>query len=336
MPRIRLQDVAKHAGVSMKTVSNVVHAHPHVSPGMRERVQLAIDELGYRPNAIGRRLATGRSGLLALALPDVRIPYFAELANAVSAAASSRGYRVLLEQTGGSLEEERAIVSSSEAGLVDGVILQPSAMSVLELAQHRDDVPVVLLGEGSAPVTMDHLMVDNIAAATAVTRHLAALGRRRIAFLGHEAGGPSATSRQRLIGYQQGLELSGLAADTALLLATRSVSVAAAADALAAALDSGLRIDAVVCRDDLAAIGALRALHERALAVPGDVAVTGWDDIAMSAFTSPSLTTVAADMESLAEGALDLLTERIDGYEGLGRHQRVGFELKVRESAPLA
>lgn len=336
MPRIRLQDVAKHAGVSMKTVSNVVHAHPHVSPAMREKVQLAIDELGYRPNALGRRLATGRSGLVALALPDVRIPYFAELANAVTTAAAARGYRVLLEQTRGSLEEERAIVSSSEAGLVDGVIMQPSAMSVVELAQHQDDVPVVLLGEGAAPLTMDHLMVDNVAAATAVTGHLADAGRRRIAFLGHEAAGPSATSRQRLIGYQAGLERAGRRLDTGLLVAVDSISARSAAEAMGAALDAGLDLDAVVCRDDLAAIGALRALQERGVDVPGDVQVTGWDDIEMAALTSPSLTSVSADMGALAEGALEMLAERLDGFEGLGRHRLVGWELKVRESAPGA
>jgi DNA-binding LacI/PurR family transcriptional regulator len=89
MAGVRLQDVADHAGVSMKTVSNVVRDHPNVSPQMRARVQSAIDELGYRPNALGRRLATGRTGLLALAFADIRLPYFAELANLVAATAST-------------------------------------------------------------------------------------------------------------------------------------------------------------------------------------------------------------------------------------------------------
>ncbi|MCX7521141.1 LacI family DNA-binding transcriptional regulator [Microbacterium sp. STN6] len=336
MARIRLEDVAKIAGVSMKTVSNVVHDYPHVSPGMRERVQRVIDELGYRPNALGRRLATGKTGLLALAFADVSIPYFSELARVVSAAARSRGYRLLLEQTDGTLDGERAVLSESEAGLVDGVLFQPSVMSSTEIAKHRSDVPLVLLGEASAPLSVDHVMIDNIAAASEATQHLAALGRSRIGFVGHEEPRQSETSRQRLIGYQEGLEKAGLRLDMSLLLPSYAVSAEAAAQAVGAALERGLRFDALVCRDDLAAIGTLRALKERGFDVPRDVAVTGWDNISLTSYTYPSLTTIAADTAGLAEKALDMLSERIAGFEGLGRHTIVDYRLIPRESAPAA
>ncbi len=334
MGKVRLEDVARVAGVSMKTVSNVVHDYPHVSAQMRERVQRAIDELGYRPNALGRRLATGRTGLLALAFADVSIPYFSELARIVNAAAVPRGYRLLLEQTDGTLEGERAVVSSSEAGLVDGVIFQPSVMSTNEIAQHRGDVPLVLLGEGAAPLSVDHVMIDNMAAAGAATRHLIGLGRSRIGFVGHEGRGLSATSSQRLMGYQEALEGAGLRLDMSLLLPSRAITSQDAADAVGAALDGGLRFDALVCRDDLAAIGSLRALQERGLRVPDDVAITGWDNISMAAFTYPSLTTIAPDTHALATAALDMLEERIAGFDGLGRHRIVDFTLVARESAP--
>jgi DNA-binding LacI/PurR family transcriptional regulator len=334
MARVRLEDVARHAGVSMKTVSNVVHDFPHVSDKMRERVQRSIDVLGYRPNAIGRGLATGRTGLLALAFADVSLPYFAELARVVSAEAGRRGYRLLLEQTDGSIEEERAIVSSSEAGLVDGVVFQPSVMSGLELAQHRADVPMVLLGEGPAPLSIDHVMIDNLEAATRATAHLAALGRRRIGFFGHEHGSPSYTSEVRMMGYQRGLERAGLTLDMSLLISSEEISARSANAALGAALDAGQRFDALVCRDDLAAIGALRALQERGFRVPEDVAIVGWDDISMASFTHPTLTTVAPDTRALARTALDLLEERIAGFDGLGRHRIVPHALVARESAP--
>ncbi|RNE67260.1 LacI family DNA-binding transcriptional regulator [Cryobacterium tepidiphilum] len=334
MGKVRLQDVASRAGVSMKTVSNVVHDYPHVSEAMRHRVQRAIDELGYRPNVLGRRLATGRTGLLALAFADVSLPYFSELARIVSAAAARRGYRLLLEQTDGTLEGERAVVSSSEAGLVDGVIFQPSVMSSTEIAQHRNDVPLVLLGEGPAPVTVDHVMIDNAAAAAAATTHLLNLGRRRIGFLGHEEQRTSATSKQRLRGYQHALEEAGLTPDLDLLLPSKAVTSADAVVAVSSALDRGLHFDGLVCRDDLAAIGALRALQERGLGVPDDVAVTGWDNISMTSFTHPTLTTIAPDTLSLAETALDLLEERINGHDGMGRHRIVDFTLLARESAP--
>ncbi|KQO10529.1 LacI family transcriptional regulator [Agreia sp. Leaf244] len=322
----------------MKTVSNVVHEHPHVSHAMRERVQKAIDELGYRPNALGRRLATGRTGLLALAFADVRLPYFSELANLVSRAAAqtSPGYRLLLEETEGTLEGERAVLSASEAGLVDGMLFQPSQISSREIAERHGDLPMVLLGEGPAPLSMDRVMIDNVSAAAAATRHLVALGRRRIAFLGHEAQALSSTSRLRIVGYQEGLEQSGLSADPALLIASDEITPAASAASLGAAIDAGLKIDGIVCRDDLAAMGALRALHERGICIPDDIAIVGWDNISFTATTFPSITSIAPDLDSLARVALEMLGERIAGFDGLGRHRLVDYELVVRESAPPA
>ncbi|MDQ1583748.1 MAG: hypothetical protein QOF36_1802 [Microbacteriaceae bacterium] len=334
MAGVRLQDVAALAGVSMKTVSNVVHNYPHVSEKMRERVQRAIDELEYRPNAMGRRLATGRTGLIALAFADVTLPYFAELARTVTDVAERHGYGVLLQQTDGTLEGERAVVSSSEAGLVDGVIFQPSILSSAELAQSRSDIPLVILGEGAAPLSVDRVMIDNVAAAARATSHLIGLGRRRIGFVGHEAAALSTTSTQRIVGFQNALEDAGLRADPSLLIASDAISAIDAARAVGAALDAGRSFDGLVCRDDLAAIGALRALQERGFSVPGDVAVVGWDNIQMTAVTYPSITSIAPDLNALAELALSMLVERIGGLTTIGRHELVGYDLVVRESAP--
>jgi DNA-binding LacI/PurR family transcriptional regulator len=225
-------------------------------------------------------------------------------------------------------------VSSDEAGVVDGVIFQPSVMSTNEIAEHRGDVPLVLLGESTAPVSFDHVKIDNVAGARDATLHLASLGRRRIGFVGHEEFHSSATSLQRLNGYQQGLEAAGLTLDMSLLIPSRAVSSHDAAEAVGRSLDRGLDVDGLVCRDDLAAIGALRAIQERGLSVPGDVALTGWDNISMAEFTYPSLTTISPDTKAIANRALDMLQERIGGYAGMGRHELAAYELVVRESAP--
>jgi DNA-binding LacI/PurR family transcriptional regulator len=113
------------------------------------------------------------------------------------------------------------------------------------------------------------------------------------------------------------------------------VAASEAARHVGAAIDAGVEFDALVCRDDLAAIGALRAAQERGLRVPHDIAITGWDDIAMSAVTYPSITTIAPDMEFLVRRALELLVERIEGYDGMGRHVIAPHRLVVRESAPV-
>lgn len=334
MERVTLRDVATRAGVSVMTVSNVVRGYRHVSPRMRERVQAAIDELGYRPNLSGRSLATGRSSVLALAVPDLRRPYFAELAHVFARVSTARGYRLLLEETGGTPEGERSVLRDLEAGIVDGVVIQPQALTAAELEGLRRDTPLVFVGEDPRPPTADQVAIDNVAAAEEALAHLVALGRRRIGFLGHEIGSLSRPSELRIEGYRRGLERAGLPFDAALLVGRTAGDAVGAEHALGAALDAGLAVDGLLCRDDLAAVGALRALQLRGFAVPGDVAVIGWDDIEFAASTVPSLTSVAPDTRALGERALELLLERMDDPELPGRQVTVGHRIVARESAP--
>ena len=218
--------------------------------------------------------------------------------------------------------------------MVDGILFQPSVMSSVEISRHRGDLPIVILGEGAAPLPVDRVMIDNVAAAREATEHVIALGRRRIGFAGHERDGLSATSTQRIMGYQQALEEHGIRPDPALLFPSTEISPTGAVTGIGAALDAGARVDGLVCRDDLAAIGALRALGERGLKVPEDVAVTGWDNIELSRVTFPDITTVAPNLTLLAQRAVHMLGERIGGYTGPGRHELVDYALLVRESAP--
>ncbi|MGP3929135.1 LacI family DNA-binding transcriptional regulator [Nonomuraea sp. KM88] len=127
--RARLKDVAERAGVSIKTVSNVVNGHPHVSAATRERVQAAIAELSYRPNLSARNLRSGRSGVVALAVPDLDNPYFAELATHVISAAGQRGWTVLVDQTQGDPDKERLVVGGSRSHLIDGLLFSPLALA---------------------------------------------------------------------------------------------------------------------------------------------------------------------------------------------------------------
>lgn len=335
MDRVTLQDVADRAGVSMKTVSNVVRGYQHVSPGMRERVQAAIDELGYRPNRTGRSLATGRSSMLGLAFPDLRRPYFAELAHVFARVAAARGYHLLLAETGATADGERSVLRDREAGIMDGMVMQPQVLDARDLDELRHGMPIVFLGEDPQPDGADQVAIDNVAAAREAVEHLVRTGRRRIAFLGHETDRISWTSTLRIEGYRAALGDAGLAPDPSLLVPRRQDGDARdAEDALSAALDAGLEIDGLLCRDDLAAIGALRALRRHGLDVPTDVAVIGWDAIELGASTAPSLTSVAPDTRALAERALDLLIDRLNGLTDPGRHVTVGHTILYRESAP--
>ncbi|WP_104168683.1 LacI family DNA-binding transcriptional regulator [Arthrobacter sp. SX1312] len=335
MKRVRLADVAEAAGVSMKTVSNVVHDYPHVTPDMRRKVQQAIDELGYKPNLTARRLATGKTGMIALAIPEIDHPYFSELSRYIAEEASRVGYRVIVEQTLSNPAAERAVLNDRETGLVDGVIFHPVRMQSMEVARLQRDVPVVLLGESVMAVTADHVMIDNVVAAQEGVQHLVGEGRRRIAFLGVVAGDATGSTDQRLLGYQQGLVDAKIPLDPGLVLSVSDFTPEESARAVRDAVASGLVFDGLICRDDRFATGALFALRQAGVQVPRDVAVVGWDDTELGRWASPSLTSVAPDKRELASTALALLRERIDGYHGVGRHRIVSHALTIRESAPL-
>lgn len=319
--RVRLQDVADLAGVSMKTVSNVVHDYEHVSERMRAKVQAAIDELGYKPNLTARRLATGRTGMIALAIPEMDQPYFAEIARHIGEEAGRRGYRIIVEQTLNDVEAERAVIRDREEGLVDGVIFHPARIDTLEIARLRPGTPLVLLGEAARPLTTDHVMIDNVQAARDAVELLLRAGRRRIAFLATVHTDITESTHLRLLGYQEALVGAGLPLDPELVLDSAGFDIEDGVRAIAAALESGTTFEAVLCRDDLFAASATRALTEAGLRVPADVAVLGWDDTALARYSTPPLSSVAPDKRAIAAMALDLLEDRMNGFDGVGRHR---------------
>ncbi|MBP0457104.1 LacI family DNA-binding transcriptional regulator [Streptomyces montanisoli] len=315
MAAVTLKDVAERAGVSIKTVSNVVRDAPRVSAATRERVTRAVRELGYRPNPSARRLRTGRGGLIALAVPELTTPYFADLAHHVRTEATALGLTVLIEETLQDPTEELRLATGVGASLLDGVILSPLHVTATELAPVADAFPLVLLGErsyGTERVVADHVLIDNAAAARDATAHLAGLGRTRIAAIGADRKA-SATSRQRLEGFQLALHGAGLRFDPRLappveefdrrdgLLAMRALL----------GLPADVRPDAVFCFSDTLAVGALRAVHEVGLTVPGDIALAGLDGSQEALYSTPSLTTVVPDMSAIASLAVKCLAVRI-------------------------
>ena len=329
-----LKDVAARAGVSIKTVSNVVNGYVHVAPATRARVQAAIDALGYVPNMAARQLRSGRSGVIALAVPELQSPYFAEIAGLIVQAAERRFWTVLIDQTDGQAERERNLVAGLRRHAIDGLIFSPLALAGNDLPA-RTEIPMVLLGERVWHGPADHVAIDNTAAAIEATRHLIGLGRRRIAAIGVQEQASAVTAHQRLAGYRTALAEAGLAHDPALEIPADSFHRADGAAAMARLLDSG-RPDAVFCFNDLLALGAIRTLLSRGLRVPDDVAVVGFDDVEDGRFSTPTLSTIAPDAPRIAQLAVDLLAERLgDGSAAAGppRELRVDHRLVIRESS---
>jgi DNA-binding LacI/PurR family transcriptional regulator len=329
---VRLRDVADHAGVSVKTVSNVVNNYVHVSAQMRERVQASLVELNYRANLSARSLRGGRSGVIAMAVPALDMPYFAELTRSVVREAERLGYTVLVDQTDGLAERELVVAAGVRSHLIDGLILSPVALDYEELGRDRDETPIVLLGEKIGGADVDHVAFDNVAASRTATEHLIGLGRSRVAAIGYQAGveARSGVAAVRRAGYELALTSAGLPVRPTLTREVPDYSRSAGAQAMRALLDEGP--DAVFCFNDQLALGALRVLSLQGLSVPDDVAVIGMDDIEDGRFSSPTLSTIAPDKEAVAREAVQLLHDRVTAPDGAPREVVVGFELVARES----
>lgn len=307
----RLKDVAALAGVSTRTVSNVVSGAGPVAEETRARVQAALDELGYRPNVAARNLRAGRTGLIGLAIPELHSPYFGELAGLIVEAAQQRSWTVVIDQTFGDREAERRLLEGTGGRLVDGLIISPWSLGPEELTGRSREVPVVLLGEQQAHGLADRVAVDNVLAADEATTHLLRTGRRRIAAIGVQPHLRNETARLRLAGYRQALRRAGLQPDPALEQPVTTLHREDGAEAMTALLEADKRPDAVFAFSDELALGALHVAIERGVRVPQDLAVVGFDGIEDGRYANPPLTTVVPDKPQIAERVLQCLADRI-------------------------
>ncbi len=308
--RATVKDVALRAGVSPKTVSNVVNGTFPVSPETRARVEQALLDLDYVPNLSARGLRNGRTGVVALALPDLATSYSAEVAHHFVVAAGQRGLNVQIEETAAD-QREHELLSRARAQLIDGLILNPVLLETSAVQRGVSLPPVVLIGEVVQPLA-DHVWHDNVTASREMTTMLIEEGHRRIAVLGIME---SETSRLREEGYRQAMAEAGLEPSPELRIATRDWNPAGGAAAMRSHLEEHELPEAIFCFTDAMAIGALSALWAEGYRVPDDVSVVGYDDVMDASYTVPPLTTVRFEKRDLAETALDLLIKRIADQE---------------------
>jgi DNA-binding LacI/PurR family transcriptional regulator len=309
-----LHDVAAAAGVSIKTVSNVINAKPKVGPDTRARVQRVIDDLGYRPNLSARGLRSGRSGVIALAVPSLRESYFAELADDVIRAAGRRGLRVVIEQTNSDRQLEIEALSGGQLRFVDGLLFSPASIGQADVDVLSTEEPVVLLGERIFGGPTDHVTMHNTSSARAAVEHLLEIGRRRIALVGAPASADdevsSASLRER--GYTQALEAAGIDRDPRLIVRGHRWRRETGVATILRLRDDGVDFDGVFAMNDTMALGALRGLAQAGLRVPEDVAVIGFDNVDDGRYSLPSLSSVDSGRREIAEAAVALLVERIE------------------------
>ncbi|MBG0560084.1 LacI family DNA-binding transcriptional regulator [Actinoplanes aureus] len=331
---VTLRDVAELAGVSSRTVSNVVNGYANVTERTRVRVERAVKELGYRPNVLARNLAQGRSGQIALVVPYLDTPYFSELLQSVIRAAKVSGYNVLIDQTDGDPEHERGFIAhGSRRLLFDGVIFSPLGLDQQALADRDPALPLVILGERTSDGTFDHVGIDDVAASRQATEHLLDLGRNRVAAIGDQPYATGEAAQRRTRGFREAHQARGLPVREDLIIGTPRFNRPDGAHAMAHLLELEEPPDAVFCYSDLVALGAIRAIVSRGLRVPEDIAVIGYDDIEDGRFSNPTVTTISPDKEMIAATAVERLLLRISSATPPpGLELRAPHKLIVRES----
>lgn len=302
-----IKDVAARAGISYTTVSHVVNGTRPVSDQVRRKVEAAIAELGYVPSGVARSLRARATGTLGLLVPNASNPYFAELARGIEDHAERNGYSVILCNSDDDIDKQLRYLRVLLERRIDGLIVATVASdAAFAQALANLQVPLVLVDRSLEGVSADQLRVDHEQGAYLATRHLLELGHRRIVCI----GGPASTqvAQLRAAGYQRALDQAGVAAQAVVDCPFTSPAGHAAAQVLLAAEP---RPTAIFAGNDMIALGVLRAAAERGLQVPRQLSVVGFDDIEVSRYLHPALTTVGQCIGALGEQVAARLLERI-------------------------
>jgi DNA-binding LacI/PurR family transcriptional regulator len=301
-----MDDVAREAGVSRALVSLVMRGQPNVSQAKRSLVLDAAAQLGYRPNAMARSLASRRTKTIGVILDDLRNPFFAEIVDGIEALASEDGYQVLLGVGGRQPRRERAAVINLLEYRVDGLILVSSRMPVSDIRTAAGEVPMVMVGRRCRDVDADLVIIDESRGVELVLEHLIALGHRRIT---HIDGGSGAGGPQRRTAFMREMRRQRLAG-TAEVIPGDFIE-GAGAEAARVMLEASSLPTAVFAANDLVATGVLGEFDRAGVRVPEDVSIVGYDDISVARLPRISLTTVHQPRPAMGRMAFELLIDRI-------------------------
>jgi LacI family transcriptional regulator len=329
--RVTLEDVAREAGVSPMTVSRVINNTGRISEATRAQVRAVIARLDYRPSRAARTLVTRKTFLIGLVVPDITNPYFAEIVQGAETVAWERAYSVLLANTNENPAREEAVLGQLDDSTIDGLIVCSSRLP--------DDMLLPLIEQHSAVVVINRAVPTHVASvvrnrmgyfarAVLALDHLIASGHRRIGYLclRHSA------VQLSLERYMTKLEAEGLEVDPDWYRIC-APTWAAGYEQGRSLLRAHPTLDAIACGNDLIALGVMRAALDSGRHIPGDLAVTGGDDILLASQVTPTLTTFGVPKYEVGAMAMDLLFKRIDG-DTTYREHLYSADLIVRESAP--
>ena len=331
-----ISQIAQRAGVSTATVSHVINNTRFVSEAVRQRVQQAVDEVGYTPNTLARGLRAARSSTIGLIAPNIANPFFAEMARGVQKAVAGLGYSVIIASSDRCLEHEISTTRMLLARQVDGIIYASSwdgtEIEHIQTALAQDTA-VVFFDRHTFDLPVDTIGCDNSAGGHMAGQHLVDLGHRRLACI---AGFPEKTpNASRAQGFLRVLNAVGIpTAEIPLLRA--DFDLEGGFQASLKLLKHPIRPTGLFACNDLMAIGAMRAALSLGLRVPEDLSIVGFDNLEMAQYTNPPLTTIDHSAELLGRRAAEMILARITNPDLPQQHQTIDLKLLIRQStSPL-
>ena len=324
-----IADVARKAGVSVSTVSHVLNGTRRVAPNTARAVQAAIESFSYRPNIMARSLKAASTRSVGIAISSISNPYFSDIICAIETECARLGMMVFLSDTEDDPSRELEVVTALHQRRVDGIILAPSPDPERRALAYLRDIglPCVLVDRMPDPA-FDQVGVNNRQAMRNLVERVAALGHRRIGYVGGNPG--FETTLERIAGYRDGLATGSVIQEE--LLVTGSATTMSAMQAAERLLDLDQPPTALVGGNNLATIGIMKAMRKRGLRVPNDVSVAGFDDFEWADCFEPRLTLVAQPCAEIGRRAAFLLMERIAAPEGSRRTIRLDAAIVERES----
>lgn len=326
-----MKDVATRAGVSLGTVSNVLNRPDVVAPATRTRVESAIRELEFVPNAAARAMRAQRSRVIGLIVPDISNPFFTAVARGVEDACLEAGFALILCNSDEQAGREDRYLEVLDSQRVGGILITPVRTSLKPLSRFLDrGVAVTLLDNNTATTEACSASVDDELGGRLAAEHLRALGHTTIGWLAGPADIPQVSDREA------GLTAAADGATIVRISASQMTTIAAD-EAMERALVEGFNGTALVCANDLLAFGAIRALTRAGYRIPDDVSIVGYDDIDFAASAAVPLTSIRQPKYELGFAAARMVIAEVDN-PGSHAHQRVTFQpqLVVRESTAPA
>jgi DNA-binding LacI/PurR family transcriptional regulator len=325
-----IKDIARKANVSFSTVSRALQNSPLISRRTAEKIQRIARESGYRASAVARGLVTQKTKTIGVVVTSIADPFVSEVVEGIEECCNNHGYSVFLANSNADPDRERKVVQSFSERRVDGIVVTSSRVGALYIPMLSEmRVPIVLVNNQHPGEFVHSVMIENVQGSREVTEHLIQLGHRRIAYLGDRLGYQSDT--ERFSGFREALDRAGLKFFPELIVHGDGKSEGAR-EPTKSLLNLSEPPTAIVCYNDMTALGVLGTVRAHGLRIPDDISVVGFDDLFIASYTDPPLTTVRQPRRRMGLLAMESLLQLMQGQDP-SQAISVAAELVIRESS---